>query len=88
MTPRGLPCGAGEVRGECRPEIRSRMVRDPYGQGCKTEERSLWCATCNVRLGGQVASANPTGHRYAQLMAEKAWSEHVAGTAARGGAGR
>lgn len=61
---------------KCVPKIRSRRVENPYGPG-KVEERSLWCTTCKVNMGGQVASANSTGHRYAQIQVEQSWKKHV-----------
>ena len=60
----------------CVPEIRSRRVPNPYGPG-QTEERVLWCKTHEERMGGQVATANSTGHRYAQYSVEKEWTKHI-----------
>ncbi len=61
----------------CKPQIKKRYVKDPYHEGQKTELHTLWCKTCRVKIGGQVASANNAGHRYAQQMVEKGWKEHV-----------
>ncbi len=61
----------------CKPKIKRRVVPCPYRPGQKTEERTLWCATCKVKIGGQVASANSEQHREAQKMVERGWADHV-----------
>lgn len=58
-----------------KPKITERMVKNPYGSG-KVTERSAVCSICGYFFGGQVASANMTGHRYAQQQMVEAWKKH------------
>ncbi len=62
----------------CRGQVRRTRVKDPYCDGEMTESDDAYCVRCNEHLGGQVRSANPTGHRYAQKMVDDAWSAHRA----------